>query len=269
MGLWKSIVQVFQRDSEPSERDRIDRTQKIIGYHFRNPDFLILALTHRSFARFANHDLPSNERLEFLGDSVLGVIISHQLYLDNPTEGEGNLTKTKALLVNETTLASIGKSLGLNQMIRLSPDEDRAGGRERASIISDSFEAVIGAVFLDGGIEPSRDVVLRLIYTSRDRVLADSSQRNYKGDLLELMQAKGEGVPRYDVVSEDGPDHDKTFHVVVTIVGNKLAEGVGSSKKEAEQRAAAKALEVLEAAAQSSGKEGGAFSSCSSIVFAD
>jgi ribonuclease-3 len=253
MSLWKSIAQIFRRDSESSEAERIDRTEKIIGYHFRNHDFLLLALTHRSFARFANHDLPSNERLEFLGDSVLGLIISHQLYLDNPKEGEGNLTKTKALLVNETTLASVGKEHGLNHQIRLSPDEDRAGGRDRASIISDSFEAIIGAVYLDGGIEPARDVVLRLIYANRDRFLSDSSQRNYKGDLLEMMQAKGDGVPRYDVVSEDGPDHDKTFHVVVTISGNKVAEGVGSSKKEAEQRAASKALEVLESS-QPSGK---------------
>ncbi len=249
MSLWNTLRNVFTRSVESSERERLERAQQILGYHFRDPLGLLLALTHRSYARFANHDLPSNERLEFLGDSVLGLVISHQLFADNPGESEGDLTKTKAMLVNETTLASIGKDLGLNLQIRLSIDEDRAGGRERASIISDSFEAVIGAVYLDGGIEAARDVVLRLIYTQRDRIVADSSQRNYKGDLLELMQSKGEGVPRYDVVLEDGPDHDKTFHVVVTISGNKVAEGVGSSKKEAEQRAASKALEVLESTA--------------------
>ncbi len=253
MSFWNAVKNVLKRDVDPSERDRLNRTQEIIGYHFRDQQKLLLALTHRSFARFANHDLPSNERLEFLGDSVLGLVISHQLFLDNPHESEGNLTKTKAMLVNETTLAQIGKDLGLNLQIRLSIDEDRAGGRDRASIISDTFEAVIGASYMDGGLEAARDVVLRLIYTQRDRILADSSQRNYKGDLLELMQAKGDGVPRYDVVLEDGPDHDKTFHVVVTISGNKVAEGVGSSKKEAEQRAASKALEVLEAS-QASGK---------------
>ena len=105
---------------------------------------------------------------------------------------------------------------------------------------------MIGAVYLDGGIEAARDVVLRLIYIRKDRIVADTSQRNYKGDLLELIQAKGEGVPRYDVISEVGPDHEKTFHVVVSIGGLKVGEGVGSSKKEAEQKAAAQALESLE-----------------------
>jgi ribonuclease III len=253
MSFWNTVKNVLKRDLDSPERDRLNRTQEIIGYHFRDSRRLILALTHRSYARFANHDLPSNERLEFLGDSVLGLVISHQLFQDNPGEPEGNLTKTKAMLVNEITLAQIGKDLGLNLQIRLSNDEDRAGGRERASIISDTFEAVIGSVYLDGGLEAARDLILRLIYTRRSEILADSSQRNYKGDLLERMQAKGEGVPRYDVVSEEGPDHDKTFHVVVTVSGAKLAEGVGSSKKEAEQRAASKAIEVLDGA-QPSGK---------------
>ncbi|MBK7142712.1 MAG: ribonuclease III [bacterium] len=217
-----------------------------MGYQFRDKQLLLLGLTHRSYARSTNHDQQSNERLEFLGDSVLGLIISDQLFKDNPGESEGNLTKTKAMLVNETTLCQLGKEIGLNKFIRLSAEEDRAGGRERASIISDAFEAVIGAVYLDGGIDAARDIVLRSIYTRREKILTDTSQRNYKGDLLELIQAKGEGVPRYDVVSEEGPDHEKTFHVIVTIGGQKVGEGVGSSKKEAEQKAASQALETLE-----------------------
>ncbi|MCM2271660.1 MAG: ribonuclease III [candidate division Zixibacteria bacterium] len=246
MSLWHSIKELLGARELPPEDPKLEGIQRLLGYNFRDIALLQLGLTHRSFARSNNHDQQSNERLEFLGDSVLGVIISDQLFKDLPLESEGNLTKTKAMLVNETTLSTLGREIGLNKYVRLSPEEDRAGGRERASIISDAFEAVIGAVYLDGGIEAARDVVLRLIYIRKDRIVADTSQRNYKGDLLELIQAKGEGVPRYDVISEVGPDHEKTFHVVVSIGGLKVGEGVGSSKKEAEQKAAAQALESLE-----------------------
>jgi ribonuclease-3 len=246
MSLWNTIKEFLGAHELRPEDPKLEGIQRLLGYHFRDLSFLQLGLTHRSFSRSNNHDQQSNERLEFLGDSVLGLIISEQLFRDNPLESEGNLTKTKAMLVNETTLSTLGKENGLNKYIRLSPEEDRAGGRERASIISDAFEAVIGAVFLDGGIEPARDVVLRLIYVRKDRIVTDTAQRNYKGDLLELIQAKGEGVPRYDVVSEVGPDHEKTFHVIVTIGGLKVGEGVGTSKKEAEQKAASQALESLE-----------------------
>ena len=246
MGLWDRVSRFFRATEIPPEDPRLEGVQQLLGYQFRDRQLLLLGLTHRSYARSTNHDQQSNERLEFLGDSVLGLIISDQLFKDNPGESEGNLTKTKAMLVNETTLCQLGKEIGLNKFIRLSAEEDRAGGRERASIISAAFEAVIGAVYLDGGIDAARDIVLRSIYTRREKILTDTSQRNYKGDLLELIQAKGEGVPRYDVVSEEGPDHEKTFHVIVTIGVQKVGEGVGYSKKEADQKAASEALETLE-----------------------
>jgi ribonuclease-3 len=246
MQLWQSLKKALSLQQVKPLHKNLEGVQLLIGYHFRNIDLLILSLNHRSFARTANQEQPSNERLEFLGDSVLGLIISDQLYHDNPGEGEGNLTKTKAMLVNETTLASIGKELGLNAYIRLSAEEEKSGGRERASIVSDAFESVIGAVFLDGGLDAARDVVLRLIYTRKERIISDTSQRNYKGELLEYMQARGETIPRYDVVAEEGPDHEKTFNVVVTINGQQMGEGVGSSKKEAEQRAASQALGALD-----------------------
>jgi ribonuclease III len=245
MNLWQSLRQALDLSGGRSANADLKGVQMLIGYHFRDPSLLRLGLTHRSFARATYQDLPSNERLEFLGDSVLGLIISDQLYRDHPEEGEGNLTKTKAMLVNETTLSSVSRELGLNAHIRLSPEEERSGGRERASIISDAFESVIGAVFLDGGLDAARDVVLRLIYTRKHRIVSDTSQRNYKGDLLEMVQARGQGVPRYDVISEEGPDHEKTFHVIVSIGGQRLGEGMGLSKKEAEQKAAGQALEAL------------------------
>ncbi len=245
MSLWRSLkLAVGYAPHGPVDKD-LEDVQNVIGYHFRNDSLLVLGLTHRSHARSTGQERPSNERLEFLGDSVLGLIISDQLYEDHPDELEGNLTKTKAMLVNETTLSTIARELGINAFVRLSPEEERSGGRERASIVSDAFESVIGAVYLDGGLEAARDVVLRLIYTRKGRIVTDSSQRNYKGDLLELMQARGDTVPRYDVIQEDGPDHEKTFHVVVTVGGLKVGEGIGLSKKEAEQRAACQALEQL------------------------
>ncbi len=236
----------FFRKTAAAEQPSPDDFQKLIGYYFQDKDLLELSLTHRSFVRAGNAHLPSNERLEFLGDSVLGLVIAHQLYRDYPRMSEGDLTKTKALLVNETTLTQIAREAGLNRYIKLSSEEEKAGGRELPSIISDAFESVIGAVFLDGGPDAARRVVLRLIYAHKESIISDSSQRNYKGDLLECTQARGEGMPRYDVISESGPDHEKEFRVVVMINGRKAGEGRGLSKKEAEQRAACKALEYYE-----------------------
>jgi ribonuclease-3 len=245
MSLWQSLRESLGLDRRNPQSEDLEKLQSLIGYHFRDDSLLALGLTHRSFARSSGPDMPSNERLEFLGDSVLGLIISDQLYKDHPDELEGNLTKTKAMLVNETTLSTVARDRGINAFVRLSPEEERSGGRERASIVSDAFESIIGAVYLDGGLDAARDVVLRFIYTRKGRIVTDSAQRNYKGDLLELMQARGDTVPRYDVIQEDGPDHEKTFHVVVTVGGLKVGEGIGLSKKEAEQKAACQALEQL------------------------
>ncbi len=200
-------------------------------------------MTHRSYSHSMETNEPCNERLEFLGDSVLGLLIAEQLYRDNPEMQEGQLTQTKALLVNESTLADIGRNIKLNGYIRLAAEERRLGGHDRPSIIADAFESVIGAVFLDGGLDAARRVVLRLIYSQREEIISDASRRNFKGELLELIQGRGDGLPRYDVVSEEGPDHEKVFCVEVYIGGVKFGVGSGLSKKEAEQKAAAMAVE--------------------------
>jgi ribonuclease-3 len=244
MGFWRSFTRFFSLGRGQNGAD-FSAVSRLLGYHFKDESLLALGLSHRSHIRTKCNGGESYERLEFLGDSVLGLAISEQLYRDCPNETEGNLTKTKAMLVNETTLAQIGREIGLNAHIHLSQDEERSGGRDRASIIADAFEAVIGAIYLDGGIGPAREVVLRFIYSRRDSITSDLAQKNYKGDLLELVQGRGAGVPRYDVISEVGPDHEKTFHVIVTVAGEKIGEGMGLSKKEAEQRAAAVALEHM------------------------
>jgi ribonuclease-3 len=245
MGLQSALSRLFSRATPDPDDPALDEAAEILGYRFRDPTLLALALTHRSYARGNNHDIPSNERLEYLGDSVLGATIAEQLYNDFPEMPEGDLTKTRAMLVNENTLAEVGQRCGLHGCIRLSAEEDRAGGRERPSIISDAFESVIGAVFLDGGYAAARDLVLRLLYPYRDEIIADASQRNYKGELLELMQSRAEGMPRYEVVSETGPDHLKVFEVAVMVNGTSYGVGTGQSKKEAEQKAAAEALRQL------------------------
>lgn len=223
----------------------LDAVQKLLGYKFRDTGLLLLSLTHRSYSRFDKSHSPSNERLEFLGDSVLGLVIADQLFRDNPKLREGELTQIKAKLVNEVALASVAGDVALNKYLRLSPEEDKAGGRSRSSIVSDAFESVIAAVYLDGGMEAARSVILRLIYSRREELATESAQRNYKGELLELTQSRGDGAPRYDVLAAEGPDHRKRFNIAVYVVGERVGSGDGSSKKEAEQHAAAVALELL------------------------
>lgn len=245
MGILSRVRGFFNRQGGSVEVD-LAKVEEVIGYSFRDRKLLLLALTHRSFSHSTEVYQPSNERLEFLGDSVLGLIISDQLFRDNPDIREGDLTKTKSLLVNESALCEVAIEVGLNQFIRLSVEEDRLGGRKRPSICSDAFESVIGAAYLDGGLDIARDIVLRLIYTRRDSILANDTRRNYKGELLELTQSRSEGMPRYEVLSESGPDHDKVFRVAVLIGGEGAGTGTGSNKKEAEQRAAAEALQRLQ-----------------------
>ncbi len=235
---------VFPSDST-AEGTLVDTFFRKFRYKFIKSELLFEALTHRSFVHYNDHIEVSSERLEFLGDSVLGVIIAEYLHNTYPDYNEGDLTKSKALLVNETTLSMIGREIGLNDLILMSPEEEKSGGRERNSIISDAMEAVIGAIYLDGGLNRAREYVTRTIVSHADEIFADSNQRNYKGELLEYLQHLGQPPPFYEVVSEEGPDHMKTFNVVVKTFGEISGSGSGQSKKEAEQKAAAEALSEI------------------------
>lgn len=245
MSFWSTLKNVFSVNKTSGRIVNLLKVQSIIGYRFNKPSWLTLALTHRSYTSNDDSVGQSNERMEFLGDSVLGLIVAEQLYADHPDWHEGDLTKIKARLVNEITLAEIGRDVGLNRHIYLSSEEEKSGGCERASIVSDAVESVIAAVYLDGGLEAARKMILRLIYSRKEFICADDSQHNFKGELLELVQGKGGGMPRYDVISESGPDHEKVFNVAVSVNGRILGSGVGNSKKEAEQKAAAEALDGL------------------------
>jgi len=243
MNLWNALKHLFISPSDRDKAQSLQKFQQLIGYQFHDESLLKMSLTHRSYSHSHDNNELCNERLEFLGDSVLGLVIAEQLYRDQPKMQEGQLTKTKALLVNESTLADIGRDLTLNDYIRLASEEERSGGRDRPSIIADAFESVIAAVFLDSGLDAAHDLILRLIYAHREEIISDASRRNFKGELLEHAQALADGLPRYDVVLEEGPDHEKIFHVEVYIGNTRLGTGSGLSKKDAEQKAAAMALE--------------------------
>lgn len=245
MSFRDKLRRLFGRSASISHAYDLNQLQGILGHRFRQHALLQQSLTHRSIVRARNGIIPSNERLEFLGDSVLGLVIADQLCHDHPEWLEGDLTKLKAMLVNEAALSRVGMEIGLNKYILLSSDEEKSGGRERPSIVSDAFEAVIGAIYLDGGFEAARRTILECLYSRRDAIVSDVSQHNFKGELLELVQGQGGGSPQYEVISESGPDHDKIFCVTVWVGENRLGEGSGPSKKEAEQRAAGVALDRL------------------------
>jgi ribonuclease-3 len=229
------------------KKQEFSELERRIDYRFKDSNLLLEALSHRSYVKSTNGSgQPSFERLEFLGDSILGMIVAESLFSRYPKYPEGRLTKLKAALVNEQTLAGIAKDIGLGEFIMMSEEEASSGGRERPSITSDSLEAILGAVFLDGGFPAARRFVKTHVISRISKVRNDDSLRNYKGELLEFTQGEAAGTPRYEVVRESGPDHDKTFTVAVNGFGVELATGSGHSKKEAEQEAARKALSAAE-----------------------
>lgn len=202
-----------------------------------DPELLERALTHRSFA-YENGGLPTNERLEFLGDSVLGVVVTETLYLTHPDLSEGRLAKLRAAVVNARALAEVGRSIGLGEYVKLGRGEEATGGRNKASILSDTVEAVIGAVHLSGGgIEVSSEVVHLLFDPLIEAASALGAGLDWKTSLQELAAEHSLGVPEY-VIEDDGPDHMKTFTAQVRVGDQLYGNGVGRSKKEAEQAAA-------------------------------
>jgi ribonuclease-3 len=239
---------MFRRliDRLTGRADPLYELERRLGYRFRNRQYLIEAITHRSYARgVRNDEVDSYERMEFLGDAVLGLAVTAHLYRRHEGQREGNLTKMKATLVNERSLSRVAEDLDLGQFIYLSPEEEQGGGRERRSILADACESLFGAVFLDGGLPAAVRLVDRLILDNTEQFLDDPDQINYKGELLEHYQSLGLGMPRYDTISEEGSDHEKTFTVRVKMEGKVIGEGTGKSKKSAEQRAARAALKHL------------------------
>jgi ribonuclease-3 len=225
-------------------------------------DLVLLALTHRSFA-YEHGGLPTNERLEFLGDSVLGVVVTETLYRTHPDLQEGRLAKLRASVVNMHALAGVGRTIGLGEQLRLGKGEELTGGRDKSSIVADAVEAVIGAVYLQHGLEVARGVVLRLFADLLATAPQLGAGLDWKTSLQELAAERGLGVPEYRV-SEEGPDHAKVFAARVLLSGSARGTGSGRTKKEAEQNAAAAAYTSLQDGATGSVHPDTPDSSCSS-----
>ena len=216
-----------------------------LGYQFQNPKLLDHALTHSSYAN-EHHlgSISSNERLDFLGDSVLGMIVADHLYRTFPDLPEGDLTRIRANLVCEGSLVLVAKEWDLGRYLKLGKGENACGGRSRPSILADAVEAVLAAVFLDGGLEHDRDIIQRFLLDRMEQV--NRASRDHKTYLQELVQRKSGQVLSYELIGESGPDHNKTFQMQVLLNGQPIGQGTGHSKKEAEQAAANAAIERLE-----------------------
>lgn len=222
-----------------------EELQKSLGYAFRDPGLLRLALTHPSVAHEQGSPIQTNQRLEFLGDAVLQLVLTRELYDRHPELGEGPLTKARARLVNRSSLAQRGRDLGLGQHLLLSRGEEMHGGRERASALADTVEAVLGAIFLDGGLEAASRLILQNFGESLESIASGTVADNPKGELQELLQSSSAESPQYHVLSVSGPDHDRLFECTVHHAGCELARGQGKSKKAAESAAALTALQKL------------------------
>ncbi|HEY3298570.1 MAG TPA: ribonuclease III [Armatimonadota bacterium] len=204
-------------------------------------EILIQALTHKSYLGESGQ-VGSNERLEFLGDSVLGLVVAENLFSRFGEKAEGELAKAKAVCVSEPILAEAARNIGLSEVIYMSSGEETSGGRNRSSILADSFEAIVAAIYLNQGLEAARAFVLKSLDSILDDIESEEHHRNYKSVLQELSQRLFKKAPRYEVITESGADHDKTFIVEAQLDGNPLGRGSGKSKKQAEQAAAFEAL---------------------------
>jgi len=221
--------------------------QNDLGYQFKNIDLLREALQHSSYVNEQRDPaLQDNERLEFLGDAVLDLVITHILMKHFPETREGDLSRMRATIVNESQLSSVAQRLNLGQHLLLGRGETLSNGQEKRSILADALEAVIAAVYLDGGLEAGFEVIQRQFSEIISRVGEEVAAEDYKSQLQELVQVRFKTIPHYKVVAESGPDHDKTFQVHLSIGTFLTTHGIGKSKKAAEQAAASVALERLQ-----------------------
>ena len=218
----------------------IEKLEQDLGYTFKNKDLIIEALTHKSYKQ--PYD---NERLEFLGDAVLDLVVGEYLYFKFKNANEGTLSKIRASLVNEVGFDKLARHLKLGEYILLSAAEENNGGRDKPSLLSNSFEAVMGAIYLESGLEKVKEIAIRLIEEVHKEISLDSLFRDFKTTFQELTQARYGVTPEYKVIASRGPDHKKEFEVAVLVDGKEYARALGKSKKAAQQEAAKIALNTL------------------------
>ncbi len=230
-----------------SEAKVLKGFEKKLGYRFRHKKILKNSLTHKSYANEKRLEASAhNERLEFLGDAVLELVVSHLLMENYPESAEGDLSKLRASIVNEKTLANVAREHCLGEYLYLGRGEEMGAGREKSSLLADALEAVLGAVYLDRGFKKAFKVIKKIALELFDQVGQEGFYKDYKTQLQERAQTLFRMVPKYKLVAESGPDHDKTFEVNILIRGEVLGKGSGKSKKNAEQDAAKQALAHLE-----------------------
>jgi len=219
--------------------------QNTLGVSFKDPSLMEQALVHSSYINESPGITTSNERLEFLGDAVLGLIIAQELYQRLPQSSEGEMTELRSSLVRGDALSRLAKAISLGDYLYLGKGEEASGGRRKPANLAGAMEAVIAAIFLDQGLNATRDFILRLMGKELDKVLSQGIAPDYKSQLQELIQARHQQTPTYQVIEETGPDHDRRFSVEVRVGGTVLGRGSGKSKKSAEEEAARSALDQL------------------------
>lgn len=226
--------------------DHLARLEKNLNYRFNDNRLLNIALTHKSYANEFDKGMEDYERFEFLGDSVLDLIVSEYSIRNYDQHSEGALSKIRAAVVNESCLAKQAKKIDLGQFLLLGKGEENSGGRNKSSLMANAFEAVTGAIFFDSDFSTAYDVILPLLEDEINQFARTCDFRDFKSELQEYTQEKMNCVPSYKVVNETGPDHDKVFEVTVMVRNDKMGEGQGRSKKEAEQAAAKSALKTYD-----------------------
>lgn len=238
---------VFSGEMSPEESRAVDNFQNQYKLRFTNRSLIATALKHRSFLNISNEArILSNERLEFLGDAVLDLVVTDFLYRKFPNKTEGQLSKVKSVLVSKPVLGDVAANMSLGDKVLMNRGEEKTGGRQRKSILADAFEAIIGAIYLDLGLKEAERFIHQYLLADYKKILRKELYKNYKSILLEYGQSIGGGVPEYRVVRELGPDHAKEFVVEAWIGKEKLGEGKGKSKKIAEQEAARQAAKKLD-----------------------
>jgi ribonuclease-3 len=252
--FWEMLRGLFAgspRSDRPSAvsasfpREKLARFQELIGHTVMFDSLFSQALLHRSFLQRSDPPNSSNERLEFLGDSILNLVVGEYLFHRFPDAPEGELTKLRSRLVSRKALATYAREIQLAEFIFMSPSAAQATGKGSDTIIADTYEALIAAIYLDGGYEEARKFIERQVLAAMESGTVVTEDQNYKSMLLEHAQAHGWGVPRYSVIAEEGPDHDRTFTVEVVLNNTRHGVGKGKNKKEAEQSAAREALVTL------------------------
>ena len=245
MVVFKRITDTHLPLIESARKKKLRLFEKRLGIRFGNLELLNLAFCHRSYTNERDDTLENNEKLEFLGDSVLGLIISDTLYFSLQGQTEGEMARIKSFVVSEASLARIAGTIGISDLLLIGRGEEMSGGRSKKALLADCMEAILGAYYLDSGIKQTKGLVGRLFEPEIQAVIEDRHKKDYKTLLQELTQKRYKTFPRYIIVKKSGPDHDKTFWIKVSIEDREFGPGKGKNKKEAEQNAAAAAYRHL------------------------